>query len=81
MPLKVRGKRATELARELASRRGQRITEVVIAALESELRRDNERRPLSKRLEAIALELAAKGNAKAGRRPTKVEIDALWGND
>jgi len=80
MPLHIRDPRAAQLARKLAERRGQTLTEAVIAALESEQRRDTERRPLAARLDAIARELAAKGSAAKARGVTKDEIDALWGN-
>jgi antitoxin VapB len=80
MPLHIRDRRALELARKLAARRGQTMTQAVIGALQNELRRDSERRPLAERLEAIAAELVARGDPAAARSPAKAEIDALWGN-
>jgi antitoxin VapB len=80
MALHIRDHRAAQLARKLAERRGQTMTEAVIAALQSELRRDAERRPLDTRLDEIARELAAKGTPAKARRVTKDEIDALWDN-
>ena len=80
MALHIRDNRAAELARRLAAKRGQTMTQAVIAALESELHRNAERRPLGKRLDEIARELAAKGNPAKARRVTKDEIDALWDN-
>jgi antitoxin VapB len=80
MALHIRDNRAAELARRLAAKRGQTMTQAVIAALESELRREVEHRPLGKRLDEIARELAAKGNPVKARRVTKDEIDALWDN-
>lgn len=81
MALHIRDPRAAALARKLAARRRQTMTEAVIGALTNELRREVERLPLAARLDAIARGLAAKGNAAKGRRPAKKEIDALWGND
>ena len=57
------------------------MTEVVIAALESELRRENERLPLSDRLDAIARRLAEAGDPERGRTPSRDEIAAFWGQD
>jgi antitoxin VapB len=57
------------------------MTEAVIAALESELRRENERRPLAERLDAIARRLAEAGGPERGHDPSRDEIAALWGQD
>lgn len=81
MPLHVRDERALELARRLAERRGVTLTRAVIDALEGELKRETGKQPLEARLDAIATNLAARGNPRARRRPGKVEIDSLWGND
>jgi antitoxin VapB len=81
MALHIRGNRAADLARKLAARRRQTMTDAVISALENELRREAERRPLPKRLDDIANALAAKGNPAKARHPSKAEIDALWGHD
>lgn len=81
MPLHVRDERALELARKLAERRGTTLTAAVIVALENELQREGERKPLSERLDDIAERLAAKGNPEKGIKPDKATLDALWGND
>ncbi len=80
MALHIRDHRAAELARKLAAKRGQTMTQAVITALESELRRDAERRPLGQRLDEIARALAAKGNPYMARRVAEDEIDLLWNN-
>lgn len=77
MPLNIRDPRAAMLARDLAKRRGTTMTEAIIAALEAEIERDRERKPLAVRLSAIAEDLAAKGRP-GGRRMTRDEIDELW---
>jgi len=56
------------------------MTEAVIAALESELRRHGKRRSLGQRLDEIAEELADKGNPTIARPVTEDEVEALWGN-
>ena len=74
----IRDPRAAQLARELAAKRRTTMTAAVIGALEGELRRENEKRPLADRLR----HLAQRGAAIAGpnrRELTKDEIDALWG--
>jgi len=78
MALHIRNPRAAELARKLAAKRRQTMTEAVIAALESELRRAAKRRSLGQRLEEIAEELAAKADPALARRVTKEESDVLW---
>jgi antitoxin VapB len=80
MALHIRDPRAAELARKLAAKRGQTMTEAVIAALESELRRHGKRRSLGQRLDEIAEELADKGNPAIARLVSEEEIDVLWGN-
>ena len=57
------------------------MTQAVIAALESELRRENEGRPLRERLDAIARRLGAAGEPSRGNAPDKDELAALWGQD
>ena len=79
MPLHIRDPRAATLARKLSQARGQTLTEAVIGALEEELMRDKQRRPLAERLDAIAQNLARAGDARLGRKLTEAEIDALWG--
>ncbi len=78
MPFSIRDPRARELAKELAARRGSTMTQAVIVALEGELAREREARPLRDRL----AEIAAKAKAMArpgGRVMSKEDIDALWG--
>ena len=81
MPLHIRDPRAAVLARQLSVARGQTMTEAVIAALENELRRENEARPLGERLEAIARRLGEAGRPNRGRAPGKDELADLWGQD
>lgn len=78
MNLQIRDPRAHELAKELSRKRGVSMTEAVIDALESELKRESERQPLSTRLRALAVELEAK--AGKGREMSKDEIDRMWGH-
>ena len=79
MPLNIRDPRAAELARELAARRGTTMTEAIISALESSLRRHKSRARLASRYAAIARELAEKGKP-GGRGMSREEIDAMWGH-
>lgn len=79
MNLQIRDPKAHALARELAARRKTSMTEAVIAALEAELRRESERRPLAERARTIAGELRARSKGE-GRDMTKDEIDAMWGH-
>ena len=54
------------------------MTEAIVHALRSELKREQDKRPLADRLE----ELAQKLKAEAGPNPrevTKEDIDAMWG--
>jgi antitoxin VapB len=76
--LTIRDPRAAKLARRLAEVRKTTMTEAVITALEHELRRERDAKPLAARLDA----LARKAKAMAGpgaREMTKDEIDALSG--
>ena len=76
-PLNIRNPRAHALASELAARRKTGITDAVITALESELRREKEAVPLADRLLAIA----ERARAKAGpnrREVTEEERDEMW---
>lgn len=57
------------------------MTDAVIGALENELRRVRESKPLAERLDAIARRLAHEGDAGSGRAPSRDEIAALWGHD
>ncbi len=79
MPLHIRDARADRLARRLAKRKGTTMTQAVIEALEGALAR--EERPLAERIAEIADELERIGDRAHGHRPTKQEIDELWGNE
>jgi antitoxin VapB len=81
MPLHIRDPRAAVLARQLSVARRQTMTEAVIAALENELRRENEARPLGERLEAIARRLGEAGRPTAATRRARDELADLWGQD
>lgn len=77
MPLNIRDPRAAELAKELAARRKITMTAAIIEALENEIEREREKRPLRDRL----AELAAKARAIAGpngRDVPRSEIDEMW---
>jgi len=80
MTLQIRDDRARQLAQKLAAKRKVTMTEAVIQALESELRRDAEQEPLSDRIARIAVELAAEAGPNR-RVMSKDEIDAMWGHD
>jgi antitoxin VapB len=79
MNLQIRDPRARELARRLAEKRKISMTDAVIDALEAELRRESESRPLAERLAAIAGELRARAK-HGGHDMSKEEIDAMWGH-
>jgi antitoxin VapB len=78
MPLNIRDPRAAILARDLARRRGTTMTDAIITALENDIARERASTPLPSRLAAIADALAAQSRP-GGRRMTRTEIDALWG--
>ncbi len=78
MPLNIRDPRASELARDLAGRRGTNMTEAIIAALENELTRDRAELPLAQRVRQISGALLANTTGKR-RRLSKAEIDEMWG--
>ena len=79
MPLYIRDDRAATLARRLAKRKGTTMTQAVVDALESALKR--EERPLAEVLAEIADDIKRQGDPKRGRPVTKQEIDELWGNE
>jgi antitoxin VapB len=54
------------------------MTQAIISALEAEIAREQETKPLAQQLLDIAAELRA-GAGPNGRLMTKDEIDALWG--
>lgn len=76
--LTIRDPRAAELARRLADARGSTMTRVVIQALEQEIAREKQSRPLSERLSGLARRAAALAGPGA-RAMTQDEIDALSG--
>lgn len=80
MNLQIRNPRAHELARELAKKRNVSITDAVIGALETELARTSEDRPLKERLQTIVDNLWAQ-RQPGGRDMTKEEVDAMWGHE
>jgi antitoxin VapB len=79
MPLNIRDPRAHALAKELAAKRGTNMTQAIISALQSELRRERERPSLEDRLAGIARQLKTDAGA-SGRDMTKDEIDEMWGH-
>lgn len=80
MNLQIRNPRAHELARELAKKRNISITDAVITALESELSRTKEEKPLKERVRPIVDRLLKEAKP-GGRDLTKEEIDAMWGHE
>lgn len=80
MNLQIRNPRAHELARELAKKKNISITDAVITALESELSRAKEERPLAERVRPIVDRLLKEAKP-GGRDMTKDEIDAMWGHE
>jgi len=79
MPLNIRDPRASELARDLAQRRGTSMTTAIISALENELTREKAKPPLAQRVRQISNQLMA-GAAGKRRNLTKSEIDEMWGH-
>lgn len=66
MNLQIRDPRAHRLASELAAKRKRSMTDVVIEALEAELKRQREELPLSQRIGVVVDNLHKK--AKPGGR-------------
>jgi antitoxin VapB len=79
MPLNIRDPRASELARDLAARRGTSMTRAIIGALENELTREKAKPPLTVRAQQISSALMASAAGKR-RRLAKTEIDKMWGH-
>ena len=79
MNLQIRDPRARELAVQLAKQRNLTMTEAVIVALESELKRVKEKESLQLGVDDLIAELRALGKP-GGRDMTKDEIDAMWGH-
>ena len=76
MTLQIRDRRAHDLARTLADKRKISMTEAVIQALDSELRRETEKQPLAERIGRIATSLLSQAGP-GGRIPTKDQVDAI----
>jgi antitoxin VapB len=79
MPLNIRDPRASQLARDLAARRGTNMTRAIISALENELTREKAKPTLALRVRQISSALMA-GAAGKPHKLTKAEIDAMWGH-
>jgi antitoxin VapB len=80
MNLQIRNPRAYELARELAKKRKVSMTDVVIRALEAELRKEEDAHSLRERVRPIIDDLK-RLSKPGGRDLTKDEIDAMWGHE
>ena len=78
MGISIRNPEVAELARKLADLRKTNMTEAIAHALRSELKREQDKRPLADRLEELARETMAMAGPN-GREMTKDEIDDLWG--
>ena len=78
MSISIRDPEAAELARELATLRKSNMTEAIVHALRSELKRERDKRPLRERLDDLARKLKAMEGPNP-REVTKEEIDAMWG--
>ncbi|EAB6718046.1 transcriptional regulator [Salmonella enterica subsp. enterica] len=80
MNLQIRDPRARALAEELAALRKSSMTEVVIEALEAELKRASSVTPLSERIGRIVSDLQALGRPD-GKNMSRDEVDRMWGHD
>ena len=78
MPLNIRAPRASELARDLAERRGVSMTEAVITALENEIATEQAKEPMALRIRKISERLKAEATGKPNKM-SKAEIDKMWG--
>jgi antitoxin VapB len=78
MGISIRDPEAGRLARELAALRKTTMTEAIVHALRSELKRERDERPLAERLAELARELKAEAGPNP-REVTKEDIDAMWG--
>lgn len=77
MPFHVRDKQTDALVRELARRRGVGLTEAVHMAVDGELKRLGDERPLRERLRDIASEIAEYPDT--GAKADKAFFDKLSG--
>ena len=78
MPLHIRDRRAAQLAKQLAARKGTTMTQAVVTALEGALAQ--EARPLHERIAELARQASRLRRLRNGRAVRKKEIDELWGN-
>jgi antitoxin VapB len=78
MPLNIRSDEVNRLAEMLAARTRQNKTEAVKQALQNELRRIDEKRPLSERIRPIQERIAARPST--GLEADKAFFDELSGD-
>jgi hypothetical protein len=84
MAVNIKSRRVDALARELAARRGQSITDVIEAGLESLKEREDKARlqflaDRQKRVDALLAEVDAERGPDLDPRPLKEIRDELWG--
>ena len=77
MPFHVRDEETDALVRELAHRRGVGLTEAIRIAVNAELKRAGDERPLRERLRGVADEIAAYPDT--GAKADKAFFDELSG--
>ena len=65
MGISIRDPEVGKLARELAALRKTNMTEAIVHALRSELKRERDKRPLGERLEDLAKETMAMASPRA----------------
>lgn len=84
MALSIRNPRVEQLARDLAQKRKTTMTDVIVKALERDMKMEAEsgadNRPLHEQLKEIADRLKRKGKP-GGHMMTKQEIDRMWGDE
>ena len=78
MPLNIRNEEVNELAKKLAARKHVNKTEAVKLALENELRRIEQERPLRERLRPLQNRILAR--PATGLKADKAFYDQLSGN-
>lgn len=79
MNLQVRHPKARELALRIAMRDGVSMTEAVVRALESELKRDERKETLLETVQRVQRELRVL-STPGGSAMTKEDIDDMWGH-
>ena len=77
MTMSIRNPRVAIMAKQLATLRGVNMTEAIAQALEAELKREREARPLAERLLEFGDLVAAKAGP-LGRPMSQGEIDEMW---